>query len=127
MRTQEQWSTTSRPRTLPERGIPDHEVDELKDMVSYLARQHRSSRLGERLAAIPEQALDSRMVQKLHSAMRRLLGGPMLREQRECALITPHDRGQICDHCGYSDNLYLQELERILRRIRRAAAAARSD
>lgn len=104
----------------PELGAPlprEKELEQLRAMTAFLARTGRGTQ-AERIARIPAEMLTPNVLDKLHSAMRRLLGGDVLMRHRRCQSAARHERRRICHHCGYSDNLYLQELERILKRIR---------
>lgn len=104
----------------PEMGAPlprEKELEQLRAMTAFLARTGRGNQ-AERISRIPSESLTPGTLDKLHSAMRRLLGGDVLMRHRRCLTAAKHERRRICHHCGYSDNLYLQELERILKRIR---------
>jgi len=97
--------------------VQAQELAELRDMKEFLIRIHRGDSIGERLAGLPDKVVGERLLERLHGAMRRLLGATTLHQQRRCSLMGRHMRGAICAECGYSDNLYLQELERLLRRV----------
>lgn len=103
------------------------ELEALRDMGRHLAQ--RAQRCGGKTPAWLDDAedLDEKIFKQLGSAVKRLVGEDQLAIQRRCCLSTPHARGVICEDCGYSDNLYLQALEKILRRrgkTRRTRAAS---
>lgn len=111
------------------RPVPKiQDLEEVRDMVAFLDRRRPSTKSGKSSGgsaktsddgqAKPEP-VDQTLAKALWKAMTSLLGEETFREQRACAAERYHMRGGICDLCGCSDNLYLQELERLLRRRRR--------
>lgn len=102
------------------RPVPSaRDVDELKDMVTFLARRYRPGH-GDDAGDVPDpRDANTGLLQSLWNTMRSMVGDATFDLQRRCGDRRRHLRGRICETCGYSDNLYLQELQRILKRRRR--------
>ncbi len=98
----------------------EKEIKAVQEMAAFLRRQRAS--LNKKGTYFPDDVLNAALVKKLWSSMGRLLGTTILRHHRACGLETRHPRSRICSICGYSDNLYLQELERLMKRLVRKTA-----
>ncbi len=91
------------------------------EIASYLVRSETDPK---KKLEVPSDELLPSIGTKLLTAMNRLLGPTIVAGHAACPLIKRHSRGDICVSCGYSDNLYAQELKRILRRLASAAKDA---
>ncbi len=104
-------------------------AEELQEILRYLGRRAKA-RPSDKLDWVPKfEDLDDALLTHWGTAMKRLVGEDLYRFQEKCGNERRHGRGTICEECGYSDNLYLEELQRILRRKtaqKNATAAAKA-
>jgi len=91
-------------------------LQRLRSMFRHLADRAERGPGGVPAWLEDESAVDREVLRRLESAVRSLVGPEQFEEHLACERRARHARAQICRRCGFSDNLYLGALEKVLRR-----------